>query len=122
MVLGSDGGIFPMYLNMIKSDPQIANKPNPGGYPWNHVEDMAGIFAFAVENNLDGVYNSVSPQPASMQDVFKATANEIANTNYKLSTFQGQHLVSHKIISKGYVFKYPNIEKAIHNIVASLKS
>lgn len=122
LVLGSDGGIFPMYLNMIKSDPQIANKPNPGGYPWNHVEDMAGIFAFAVENNLDGVYNSVSPQPASMQDVFKATANEIANTNYKLSTFQGQHLVSHKILSKGYVFKYPNIEKAIHNIVASLKS
>lgn len=121
LVLGNDGGIFPVYMNMVKSDPQVAAQPNPGAFPWNHVEDMVGIFAFAVEYNLDGVYNSVAPQAASMQDIFKAIANEVANAHYSISTFQGQHLVSHKIVDKGYVFKYPNIEKAVKNIIASSK-
>lgn len=121
LVLGNDGGIFPSYENMIKSNPQIVLQPNPGAYPWNHVDDMAGIFAFAVENNLDGVYNSVAPQPASMQDIFKAIANNVTETSYTISPFHGQHLVAHKIINAGYVFKYPNIEEAVNNIIASAK-
>lgn len=117
LVLGNGGGAFPIYKNRIKKDPEIAVQTNPKTVPWNHVADMAGIFAFAVENNLDGVYNSVAPQAASMQDLFKAIANNIANTDYQVQPFSGKHLVSHKIMDAGYTFQYPDIEKAVSDIL-----
>ncbi len=117
LVLGNDGGIFPMYKNLINGHPEAAQKTNPGVFLWNHVEDMAGIFAYAVEQNLDGVFNSVAPEPASTQDVFKAISNEMNGTDFPISAFEGQHLVSDKIINAGYQFKYPNIEQAVKNLV-----
>lgn len=120
LVLGNDGGIFPVYKNLINGHPEAAQKPNPGVFLWNHVEDMAGIFAYAVEENLDGVFNSVAPEPASTQDVFKAISNEMNGTNFPISAFEGQHLVSDKILNAGYQFKYPNIEQAVKNLVENL--
>ncbi|WP_166924881.1 DUF1731 domain-containing protein [Flavobacterium poyangense] len=120
LVLGNDGGIFPVYLNTIKSNPEIAMQPNSQAFAWNHIADMAGIFAFAVEHGLDGVFNSVAPEPVSMQDVFKSIANEVLGTNYALNAFKGQHLVAHKITEAGYVFKYPEIKEAIKNIASTL--
>lgn len=87
LVLGNGGGIFPVYKSKIENNPDAVLQGHRGSYPWNHVEDMAGIFAYAVEEKLDGVYNSVAPEPASMQDVFKALANELHATNYAIKPF-----------------------------------
>ena len=118
LVLGHDGGIFPLYKNMVLQDPSVAQQPNGASYPWNHVEDMAGIFAFAVENNLDGVFNSVAPQPASLQDIFKVISNELKGTDYTIAPFKGQHLVAHRIVEAGYTFKYPEISAAVQDILS----
>lgn len=117
LVLGKEGGAFPMYENMVKSNPETAEQPNPNAVPWNHVADMAGIFAFAVENNLEGVYNSVAPEAASMQDFLKAIANNIANANHQIQPFGGKHLVANRIIEAGYTFQYPDIEKGVSSIL-----
>ncbi len=118
LVLGPDGGIFPVYKNMVEANPGIALQSNPGAYPWNHVADMAGIFAFALTHQLDGVYNSVAPQPASLQGIFQAIANHTSKMHKEIPAFQGQHLIAHKIINAGYQFKYPNIEQAIDQLLA----
>lgn len=118
LVLGEDGGIFPMYLNMLKNNPSIAGQPNQAAVPWNHVTDMAGIFAFAVEHHLDGVYNSVAPEAASQQAIFSAIAHELTGISDDVQPFAGQHLVSHKIVAAGYQFKFPNIKEAVANILA----
>ncbi|MBD8513595.1 DUF1731 domain-containing protein [Photobacterium sp. CAU 1568] len=117
LVLGKDGGIFPIFESAVSANPQLALQSSPDAFPWNHVDDMAGIFAFAVQHNLDGVYNSVAPQPASSQDIYKAIANTKAGKNHAIDSFHGQHLVSHKIVNAGYEFKYPNIEQAVKNIL-----
>lgn len=117
LVLGNDGGIFSTYKEMVAANPQIAQKPNSSSYPWNHVADMAGIFAFALENKLDGVYNSVAPEATSMQDIFKAIANESSGSSYSIVPFEGQHLVAHKIIEAGFQFKYPTIKLAVSNLL-----
>ena len=115
--LGNEGGILPVFKGMIQNNPNIVTHSQTDVFLWNHVEDMAGIFAFALENNLDGVFNSVAPEPASTQDVFKAISNKMNGTNYEIKPFQGQHLVSNKIINAGYQFKFPNIEGAIKNLI-----
>lgn len=117
LVLGKGAGAFPMFKNMVEKSPEIATEANNEAVPWNHVEDMAGIFALAVEKNLEGVYNSVAPNAASKQDLFQAIANNIAGTDYEIQPFTGKHLVSHKIIKAGYTFQYPDIEKAVSEIL-----
>lgn len=119
LVLGNDGGIFPIYKNLVTQQPAIAQQPNEGYFPWNHIDDMAAIFAYAVEHLLDGVYNSVSPQPASAQDIFKAIANELTDAHYTIQPFTGKHLVSDKIIKAGYTFKYPAIKDAVRNLCSA---
>ena len=117
VALGKEDGAFPRFENWVKSNPEAAEQPNPNALPWGHVKDTAGIFEFAVENNLDGVYNSVSPNAASLQDVLKAIANNVAGANHQIQPFSGKHLVSHKIIEAGYTFQYPDIEKAVADIL-----
>lgn len=118
LVLGKEGGIFPIYKNILTANPKVALQQNDSSVPWNHVEDMAGIFAFAVQNNLNGIYNSVAPQPASQQDIYLAISNELQlNPVQEINPFKGQHLVSKKIQQEGYLFKYPTIQEAVKNIL-----
>jgi len=119
LVLGKEGGIFPVYQNIVVNNSAIINKTNLSSVPWNHVEDMAGIFAFAVENHLDGVYNSVAPSPISQQDIYKAISNELKlNPHQIIEDFKGQHLVAKKIQEEGFQFKFPTIESAVKNILS----
>jgi len=113
IVLGNEGGIFPVFRKLITGNPSLAMQQSTVALPWNHVEDMAGIFAFIAENNLDGTYNSVAPEPASQADIFKAIANGISKAGYQIQPFSGQRLTSRKIQEAGYQFKYPDMEKAV---------
>lgn len=117
LVMGRDGGIFPAYLQMLKSNPQLINENKNSYIPWNHVDDMAGIFAFAVTNHLDGVFNSVAPEPASQSDIFKAIDNALHQKNNPIEQFRGQHLISDKIQKLGFNFKFKNIENTVKDIV-----
>lgn len=120
LVLGKEGGIFPILYNRLKTQPQLASQPDSASYPWNHVADMAGIFAFALAQKLDGVYNSVAPIPASSQDVMRAIANNLSiQERYDIKPFTGQHLIAQRIIDAGYNFQYPDIQSAVNNLSKS---
>ena len=120
IVLGKDGGIFPVYQNIVQNDPTSLSKSKQGSVPWNHVDDMAGIFAFAVENHLDGVFNSVAPNPASQQDIYKAISNELKlSPIQEIHPFSGKHLVANKIQDAGFQFKFPTIETAVKDILSN---
>ncbi|MBF0596142.1 DUF1731 domain-containing protein [Faecalibacter rhinopitheci] len=117
LVLGKEAGIFPIYKSLVQRNPEVVNQNNLSSVPWNHVEDMAGIFVHAMENHLDGIYNSVAPYPASQQDIYKAISNEMGLHKYQLiEPYKGQHLVAKKIQEKGFQFKYPTIEEAVKAI------
>lgn len=121
VVLGPLEGVFQSYLDAVSKNSKIAEQDNNEVVSWNHVKDMAGIFAFAVRNDIDGTFNSVAPQPVSLQDIYKAIANNIQTSDYKLRAFTGKHLVSHKIIEAGYTFKFPEIQEAVDDILSSAK-
>ncbi|MBS7332169.1 MAG: DUF1731 domain-containing protein [Weeksellaceae bacterium] len=121
LVLGKENGIFPLYVSMLKQNKLEALENNIQSVPWNHVEDMAGIFVFAVEHNLDGVYNSVAPQAVSQFNIYQAISNELnLGENQILQPFHGKHLVAKKIQEAGYQFKFPSIESAVKDILSKL--
>lgn len=117
LVLGNEGGVFPQFVTMVKQNPAIIQNNQNASIPWNHVSDMAGIFAFAITNQLDGVYNSVAPEAISQQDLFIQIANQLYNKQYPLKKFEGQHLIAQKIMDEGYTFKYPTIQSAVQQLI-----
>lgn len=113
LVLGNEGGIFPLYKQLVQRNPAIAKQESTASFPWNHVADMAGIFAFAVTHRLEGTFNTVAPEAATLQDIFKRIANQTQGTSYEVTPFEGQRIIANKIIEEGYVFQYPTLQKAI---------
>lgn len=123
LVLGNEGGIFPMFANMLGGKPEIFQHAQGSTYfAWVHVRDMAGMFAFGVtDNKLDGVYNTTAPGLATKEGIFKKMyylrQNDIANFEKVDASYKGQHLTSDKIIEAGYEFQFPDIDSALKNLM-----
>ncbi|MBB3055026.1 TIGR01777 family oxidoreductase [Mucilaginibacter gotjawali] len=46
--------------------------------PWIHVQDVIGMYLFAVENeNFEGVYNMVAPNPVTNKELTRAIAKQL---------------------------------------------
>ena len=101
---------------------------------WIHIHDIAALYFFAISNDLEGIYNAVSPNPVSNEKLTMAIATvlrkplfmpKIPKFMMKLLLgemhellFENRNISSQKIIEKGFVFKYMTIENALENIYA----
>ncbi len=101
---------------------------------WIHIHDIAALYFFAISNDLDGVYNAVAPNPVSNEKLTMAIATVLRKPLFMPNIpkfvmklllgemhellFENRNLSAHKIIEKGFVFKYKSIEKALENIYA----
>ena len=101
---------------------------------WIHIHDIAALYYFAIKNDLDGVYNAVSPNPVSNEELTFTIAKVLKKPLFMPNIpkfimklilgemhellFENRNLSAQKIIDKGFVFKYKTIEKAIKNIYA----
>ncbi len=96
---------------------------------WIHLDDLAGIYAYIYNNELEGVYNAVSPYPVTNNTLVKETAKvldkpfflpnipkfvmEMVLGEMHTLLFDSQNVSAKKIISEGYQFKYLSLEKAL---------
>jgi uncharacterized protein (TIGR01777 family) len=65
-VLGRDGGAFPLLSKMTRWFLGGAAGSGRQYVSWIHLEDLAAMFAAAVENeNLSGEFNAVAPHPVT---------------------------------------------------------
>lgn len=103
-------------------------------YSWIHIEDMANLFVFAIQNNtLNGIYNAVAPNPvtnyaltAAIRDASKrpallmpapAFALRLAMGELATVVLNGNRVSAEKILSAGFVFKFPNVTAALADII-----
>lgn len=66
VVLGTDGGAFPILYRLVKSF--LGGQAGSGSQymSWIHVDDLARIFSRVLEDStMEGAYNAVSPSPAT---------------------------------------------------------
>ena len=101
---------------------------------WIHIHDIAALYYFAINNDLDGVYNAVSPNPVTNEELTFTIAKVLKKPlfmpnipKFIMSLFLGEmhellfenrNLSAKKIIDKGFVFKYKTIGEALKNILA----
>lgn len=133
VVLAKDSGALPKLVKPIKLG---AGAPLGSGEQWQswiHLEDIAGIYLFLLENQLEGIYNAVAPNPVQNKKMTKIIASKLDSPLWmpnipafalkmllgemSVLVLEGQLVSSNKIEQLGYQFKYYNLENALQDLL-----
>lgn len=63
LVLSADGGALPVMAKITKNNLSSIAGNGKQYYSWIHIEDLLGVFEYAIDKKLRGVYNAVAPTP-----------------------------------------------------------
>lgn len=106
--------------------------------PWIHIDDLCKMILFALENEeISGVFNAVSPNPATNYELTKTAGKVIGNPHilvpapklaiqlvmgerYQL-VFTSNRASSEKIQHTGFKFEYENLELALEDVIGKGK-
>jgi uncharacterized protein (TIGR01777 family) len=133
IVLSAKGGALVEMLKTIKLGLGSSFGSGKQIQTWIHIHDIASLYYFAIKNNLDGVYNAVSPNPVSNEELTFTIAKVLKKPLFMPSIpkfimklilgemhellFENRNLSAKKIKDKGFVFKYKTIDEALKNIL-----
>ncbi len=129
LVLSMNGGALPEIAKPVKFGAGAAFGSGEQWQSWIHVQDLAEMFLFAVDNQLEGIYNGVAPNPMTNSEVTKAVAKalhkplilpNIPKVAMKLVLgemhmllFESQRVCASKIETAGFEFKFHHLEPAL---------
>ncbi len=135
LVLSEKGGALPQMTKPIKFGVGAAFGNGKQWQSWIHIEDLANMFMYILENNFNGIYNGVSPNPVTNRELTKTIAKvlkrplllpNIPKFFMKLVLgdmheilFASQRVSSKKIENKGFYFKYHHLKPALIDLLKS---
>ncbi|QEG21380.1 TIGR01777 family oxidoreductase [Mariniblastus fucicola] len=133
IVLGRGGGAMEKMLPLFKMG--LGGRLGSGKQwvPWIHVDDLAGMILWAIENDsVSGPVNASAPNPVRNSEMTQAIAKavgrfailpapkfalRIALGEFANSLFSSQRVVPGVANEKGYSFQHSTIESALDEIV-----
>lgn len=132
VVMSNSGGALPEMVKPIKMGLGAAMGNGKQIQSWIHIQDLVNLYYFAIQHELEGVYNAVSPHPVSNKELTKAIAKTLKKTLFlpnipqfmmrlvlgemSYLLFSSKNLSSEKIRNLGFEFQFPNIDKALANL------
>jgi uncharacterized protein len=133
IVLSNKGGALLEFLKTIKLGLGAPLGNGNQFQSWIHLQDIAGIFLHVAKNDLQGIYNGVSPYPSTNKKLQQNIAT-VLNKPFFLPTIpefviklmlgemhhivtQSQQVSAYKILNSGYQFKYPTLQKTLENLL-----
>ena len=132
IVLSDKGGALPEMVKPIKFGFGSAMGSGKQMQSWIHIADLIAMYNFALVNQLEGIYNAVSPNPVSNATLTKTIAKVIKKPLWlpnipefmmKLILgemayllFSSKNLSAEKIKTAGFQFHFPHLEKALYNL------
>lgn len=100
---------------------------------WIHIEDLANIYLYILENKLEGVYNAVAPNPVTNNELMEGIAKQmdknvwlpnvpaialkVALGDMATVVLSSQLVSSDKIENAGFEFQYKNLTKALEDLL-----
>ena len=130
LVLSKSGGVFKISKNLSKIFLLSALGKGNQWQSWIHVIDVANFFIRCAEKNYRGVFNLVSPNPITQNELLRKIAfhnrSQIIFPNipkFIVKIFFGQMselvLSSQKVISNDlddFIFRFPKIDDALKDL------
>jgi len=133
IVMGEKGGALSQMIPLFK---KYIGGPIGSGkqwFSWIHIKDLAETFVFMMKHpEISGPVNVCSPNPVRNKDLAKALGKALHRPSlipapgfmvrWVLGEFgsvilEGQRVIPRKLLESGFVFQYPDIEKALQSIV-----
>jgi uncharacterized protein (TIGR01777 family) len=132
LVMSKNGGALSEMAKPMKYGLGAAFGAGNQWQSWIHIGDLARLFLFVAENQLNGVYNGVGPNPVTNLKLTKELARVmnkplilpnipkivmktvLGEMSYLL--FASQRVSSKKIEEEGFIFEYQNICRALDDL------
>ncbi len=132
IVFSNQGGALPEMIKPIKMGFGASMGSGKQMQSWIHLHDLVAMYCFAIENQLEGIYNAVSPYPVNNSELTKVIAKTLkkplllpdipqfvmklilGEMSYLL--FSSKNINSNKIQKLGFQFQFPNIESALKDL------
>mgnify|MGYP006132791795 FL=1 len=134
IVLDANEGALPKIMGPIKQYFGAALGAGDQWQSWIHIDDLVRIFMFALESNLEGVYNAVAPNPVQQIELTKLIAKVLQRPlvlpnvpefalrlmlgEMRAIALESQRVCAAKIQDAGFKFDYLELEPALENLIA----
>ncbi|MEO8774595.1 MAG: TIGR01777 family oxidoreductase [Gelidibacter sp.] len=133
LVLDNHEGALPQMAKPIKLGVGSAFGSGEQWQSWIHIHDLSKIFVYIIQNELDGVYNGVGPNPVSNTELTKAIAKTLHKPLFlpnipeffmklvlgdmHILLYESQRVCSKKIEDAGFDFTYSSVQPALDAIL-----
>jgi uncharacterized protein (TIGR01777 family) len=134
IVLSKHGGALPKIMQPIQLFAGAALGSGKQYMSWIHIEDLARMFLFAIENaQIEGIYNAVGNAPVTNAEFTKAVAKALGKPlilpnvpDFVLKMMLGEMAVmalggnkvsNQKIVDSGFEYKFNTLEKALNDLL-----
>jgi uncharacterized protein (TIGR01777 family) len=133
VVLGKNGGALAKMIPAFKS---FAGGPIGSGeqwFPWIHLEDLISAVMFIIENqDIKGSVNFCAPNPVRNRDFAKVLGRILGRPSFMRApsfmirilmgemgtiVMSSQRAVPDRLLKNGFEFQYPDVEKALNNLI-----
>ncbi len=133
IVLGEKGGALGQMIPLFQ---KYLGGPIGSGkqwFSWIHIQDLVEGFVFLMKHpEISGAVNLCSPNPVRNRDLAKALGSTLHRPSFMpapgfmiklvLGEFgsvilEGQRVIPRRLLESGFVYSYPEIDKAIQSIV-----
>lgn len=133
LVLSTKGGALPEMLRPINMGIGSPFGSGKQVQSWIHINDLVELYLFAVQNELNGAYNAVAPNPVTNKKLTQEIAAVVKKPLFmpnipkflmalvlgEMHTilFASQNVSSDKIEEEGFKFQYKQLDKALINLL-----
>jgi uncharacterized protein (TIGR01777 family) len=139
IVLSNEGGALQEFLRPLRFGIATILGNGKQIISWIHIDDLVNLYIMAIDNEeLNGVYNAVSPNPVSNKTFMLQLAKKrrgqlfipahvavfalkFALGEMSIEVLKSATVSCEKIQSTGFSFSYPTIEEAIKSLIAKSK-
>ena len=132
IVLGEKGGALGQMVPLFK---KFVGGPIGGGkqwFSWIHIKDLAEAFVFLMKHpEISGPMNLCAPNPVRNKDLAKTLGKVLHRPSFMPAPgfmiklvlgelgsviLEGQKAIPRRLLDSGFVFQYPNIDKALQSL------
>ena len=133
LVLSNEGGAFPEFKKPAEFGIGTIFGNGEQWQSWIHIDDVVRVFMYLLKYCGEGTFNAVAPNPVTQVDLIKSMAKimdkpmvfpkipkivmKIALGEMHYLLFSSQRVSCKKIVDKGFVFKYPNVQPALSELL-----
>ena len=133
VVFSEEGGALPEMIKPIKMFVGSGFGTGKQLQTWIHINDIARLYYFTLQNEIEGVINAVAPNPISNQELTRCIAKQlhrplflpnVPKTVMKLILgemhillFNNKNIIPKRALELGFQFKYPTADLALSNLI-----